>query len=338
MQNPYTTLNVKKDASAEEVKKAYRKLALEFHPDKNPDNKQAEEKFKEISAAYEVLSDKEKREQYDTYGAVGRQAEQQQYNDHLKDFQERMRQEFGGFSPRQNLRGDDISKSIGLSFMEAARGCQKTIKIEYPYGCKPCSGNGSKDGNSIKTCTACNGAGKTARQHGFMQVVTTCGTCRGQGFEVVDKCSDCAGTGIKSKVEKLKVKFPPGIDSGNTMRLPGKGMPSDMVDTPGDLFLSVTVNKHPTFIRRGLDVFSKLDVGYIDVILGTKITIPIISGNIVLKVPPGTQPECMLKVPKKGIAAKDKTGDHIVVVKVKIPDKISKKEKEMLEQIKEIKS
>lgn len=332
MKDPYKTLGVKKDAAAGEIKSAYRKLAIEFHPDKNPDDSNAEEKFKEISSAYDVLSNEEKRKQYDLYGEIGSRQQDSGFPG------------FGGFNMsdifggQRSTRGSDARKSIKIGFMEAAHGCVKKISIDYPYKCNACKGNGSKDGTSIKSCETCGGVGKVGYSQGFMQILRTCHGCHGQGSTILEKCTDCHGHKTKTKSETLKITIPAGLNNGMTMRLSGKGMPSPYGTENGDLYLTVIVTPHPRFKRDGIHVYSEENIQYVDAILGTKIQTKTIHGNVKLKIPAGTQPGSVLKIKHKGVNAANGKGDHMVSVKVSLPKELSKQEKELLEKLKGIKT
>lgn len=332
MNDLYNVLGVKKDASEQEIKKAYRQLAHKYHPDKNPGDAAAEEKFKEISAAYEVLGDQAKRQQYDQFGSVGHQQPHQNVNysdifDHID-----IGDIFGFGGRRRTTRGQDLKHHLNLSFMEAALGCSKSIEIDYPFDCKTCKGNGSKDGNNMRICPVCNGAGKVGRRQGMMQVLTTCAACRGQGEQITIICDDCKGKGQQSKKEVLKVSIPAGVDDSTTMRLSGKGLASDIGGPPGDLYLNLRVAPHNRFKRVGDTVVTDEKVSYLDAILGTKVNVETIHGNVSIKVPAGTQPDSKFRIPKKGING----GDHIASIVVTIPKELSAEEKELLTKLKNL--
>jgi len=335
---------VEKNASDAEIKKAYRKLALEFHPDKNPDNQEAEEKFKEISAAYELLCDAEKRKQYDTFGDVSSSGQTQgnAYRD-IRDMYERVRRQwsergdFGGpFRRTGAFRGDDLHKTLRISFMDAAMGASKTIIVDHLTACTDCQGTGADQGTSLDTCSACKGQGKVGTQQGFMQIVHTCPQCKGAGFTVKIKCETCSGNGTKSNSSKITMTIPPGIDNGMSMRLAGKGAPSEYGEEAGDLYISVIVDPHEKFGRAGLDIISEEHVSYVDAILGIKRSIETIHGSVNMTIPEGIQPDSVLRVKGKGIKAKKETGDHLVKIKIDMPQKASDKEKELLRQIKSL--
>ena len=333
MKNPYGTLNVKKDANESEIKKAYRKLALEFHPDKNPDNPEAEEKFKEISAAYEVLSDPKKKSEYDQYGDVGKRQHQQHsagfdINDILSGF---------GFGrQRQRTKGHDLKQRIIISFMEAAKGCEKDLLVEYPDKCDKCTGSGAESKKDIIKCSVCGGVGQTGYAQGSMRFMSTCSGCGGSGNIVTKKCSKCHGSGQCSQKNKLRVSIPAGVDNGTTIRLKGKGMSGPV--EPGDLYLYTSVSPHKTFVRDGINVRSTHKVSYLDAILGSKLKINTIHGQVTLVVPPGTQPNSILKISNKGVDITNNKGHHLAIIEVDIPKSLTGKERKALESIREIKT
>jgi len=278
------------------------------------------------------LGDADKRLQYDNYGEVGPRPTGPNpfsgFGIHFDDL-------FGGRRP--STKGHDARKQISVSFMEAVKGCTKKISIDYPKQCTACNGNGSENGSSIESCETCGGMGKVGYSQGFMQILRTCHSCHGKGHIVTKQCGECSGTGTKFKNEILKVKIPAGIENGSTIRLAGKGMPSDFGAENGDLYLSILVPPHGKFKRNGLNILSVESINYLDAILGTKITANTIHGQVKLTVPAGTQPNSVLKIKGKGIA-KDTAhvGDHLVEIKVDLPTKLSDEEKEILGRLKKI--
>jgi len=237
----------------------------------------------------------------------------------------------------RSMPGEDISKSIRLTFMEAVKGCTKSLKVSYPFECPPCQGNGSKGGKEYKACDACNGQGKVGRKQGFMQMITTCPSCRGQGYKILIACDKCKGSGYQSKDEVLKVTIPAGVDNGMSIRLAGKGMTSPYGGPSGSLYVSMVVSPHSEFERSGpTTIVSEKDVSYLDAILGTKVQVNTIHGKLTMKVPAGTQPESLLRIPQKGVHRGEEKGDHIVQIKIKLPKKTSKEEKELLNKLKDL--
>lgn len=332
MKNPYATLGIKKDANKKEIKSAYRKLAQKYHPDKNPDNDKAEDKFKEIAAAYGILGNEKKRTEYDNFGSGGNPF--QQYNGFgiNVDFEDMFR-DFMGRSARQRT-GADIRKGISISFMEAALGAEKNITIEYQKKCESCDGRGGIKPEDFRMCDVCSGTGKMGYNLGGMHYVRTCGPCRGRGRMILNKCSKCAGDGQYKHTEQLKVNIPAGVDNGMSIRLRGKGIVGPT--GPGDLYLTLQVMPHSTFTRDRLHIKSTHKVSYIDAILGSKLGISTIHGPITITIPPGTQTDSILSVSEKGIAVANETGNHLAIIKIIVPEQISESERKLLEQIKEL--
>jgi molecular chaperone DnaJ len=337
MKNPYEALGVSKEASDDEIKKVFRQLAFKYHPDKNPGDKDAEEKFKEISSAYDILNDPEKRKRFDTYGSLDPRATAGGFDPmdfmHHGGFDEWFG--FGG-KTKKNLNGDNITKNLQIDFMDAAIGTVKTLKIDYPFACSSCKGTGAKDNTSKKQCDTCAGQGKVGQNQGFMHIVSTCNACKGKGFTIIEKCPDC-NNGTKIRTDTISVTIPAGIDNGNTMRVAGKGMPSQYNGNNGDLYLRILVSPHKTFKRDGLTIYSEHNIDFIDAILGTKIDVDTIHGRIILKIPAGTQPNGLLKIAEKGIISNEGAkGDHLVGIRISIPTKITEEEKVLLEKFKEM--
>lgn len=334
MKDPYKTLGVSKSASDEEIKKAYKKLAIKYHPDRNPDNPSAEEQFKEVSSAYSLLTNPDQRKKYDTYGSVD-PGDIPKRNPYV-DFEEILRgfagDGFGFGRTRRQARGEDIQQAISIDFLEAAHGCEKKIAAEYPYNCTDCRRTGAKDGTALQQCSACGGQGKIGRNEGFMNILTTCPACAGKGNIIIDKCEKCDGKGVRFKKEVLKIKIPAGVNQGTAMKLAGKGMPS-AYGAPGDMYLRIMIKAHPQFKRDGNNVYTELKVNYINAILGDKVKIETIHGPVDLKIPAGTQPQQLLKIAKKGI---NKQGDHMVRVQIEIPKKVTDAEKALLLGLKDI--
>lgn len=347
MKNPYEVLGISKDANDEDIKKAYRKLAFQYHPDKNPNDKTAEEKFKEVGSAYDILTSPEKKQMYDAHGTIdprevySSQGPDTGYIDPI-EFIRRA----GGFgdifghdahSQKSNLRGEDVQYTISISFIEAALSATKTISVDYPLACSSCKGTGAAGATALKICEQCHGHGKIGQRQGFMHIMHTCQTCSGKGKIIITPCTDCVG-GIKSKNETIKVSIPAGIEHGNILRLSGKGMPSQHGLENGDMYLRVNIAPHVKFKRDGLTIFSEEEIDYIDAILGTKINIDTIHGMIALKIPAGTQPGSMLKISEKGIIKSDGTkGNHLVGIKVTVPSQTTQEEKDLIEKLRILK-
>lgn len=339
MQNPYEILGVKKDANENEIKKAYRELAQQTHPDKNPDNSEAEEKFKEISVAYEVLKDPKKKLEYDQFGSVGGQNyKQYSHGFGAGDFGSIFESLFGfGRNAQKNTKGRDLKQRIIISFMDAAKGCEKDLIIEYPNDCDKCNKTGAHSDKDITVCSVCNGAGQTGYAQGAVRYMSTCSGCGGAGRIITRKCDKCKGSGQCSKKEKLKVSIPAGVDNGTTIRLRGKGMPGPVES--GDLYLYTAVLSHKTFVRSGFNIRSIHKISYLDAILGSKLKISTIHSQVMLVIPPGTQPNSILKVSNNGIVTvSGNKGHHLAVIEVDIPKDLSSEDRKTLEMIREAKT
>jgi molecular chaperone DnaJ len=354
----YKLLGVSKDASQAEIKTAFRKLAHKHHPDKGGDA----EKFKEINEAYQVLGKEEKRKQYDQFGSASFSGGAGQGGFDFSGFQrggfssasgvdfEDLGDMFGGFgdmfgfssnkgsSSRRN-KASDIEAILNISFEEAAFGATKEILVEKNIKCDNCKGNGADPGAKIETCKTCNGRGRILKNQrtifGTMQVEAVCPDCRGEGQSFSKKCSKCSGTRIKSGSEKIKVKIPAGINEREAIRLSGKGNEGPKDSVSGDLILIIKIKDNKDFRREDYDVYNETEISIKQAILGDKIDIKTIHGDVVLKVPEGTQSGTTFKLKGKGIEKLRGSGlgDHFVKVLVKIPKSLSKKDKKILEEL-----
>jgi molecular chaperone DnaJ len=339
----YVVLEVSRGASPEEIKKSFRKLAMTWHPDRNPGNAAAETRFKEISEAYEVLSDPTKRQQYDTYGAVpgmggggfpGGGFQTAGFGDIFDMF-------FGG-QGRQAARpgprrGSDLRYNLELDFHEAVFGVEREIEVPRQDTCQSCSGSGSEPGKSLTRCTECGGAGQVRRmsQSFFGQVVnvTTCPRCRGEGEMVEFPCPTCHGAGRMQTAKRLRVKVPAGVDEGDQIRLTGEGEAGVKGGGYGDLYVAVTVRPHPELLRSGRDIYYNLGVGFGQAALGDSIEVPTVDGSVKLELPAGTQYGTKLRIQGHGVphVRTGRRGDQIVVVHVITPTKLSAEERKSLE-------
>ncbi|MFO8110452.1 MAG: molecular chaperone DnaJ [Thermoplasmata archaeon] len=360
----YEILGVDQDASKGEIKKAYRKKAKKFHPDRNPDKAEwAREKFKEISEAYEVLADENKRKQYDRYGEAG--VRDQYFGDqgftwndfsHREDVDDIFSQFFGGsggfddlFSDlfrsqgggrRRVRKGKDLRVTLEVELEDIKGGVEKTIRLQRKKSCETCDGAGSKDGKSA-TCSKCGGSGevRNVQRNGFQQLirVSACPACGGRGEIMTNPCSDCNGTGVKDSTETLTVKIPPGAQDGSRLKVRGKGDAGERGVPAGDLYIYLRVKPHQDFVRRGKNIYSEVDVSMTQAALGDSITIKTLGGKANIKIPPGTQPEQHLRLRNKGLPDLDgSTGDHIVIVNVEVPTKMNKEQKELLKRFQQI--
>lgn len=338
----YELLGVNRSASEDEIKKAYRKLALKFHPDRNPGDKQAEEKFKQVSEAYQVLSDSQKRVQYDQFGhaAFGDGGPFAGGFDFSAGFEDIFGDIFGEFfggatgQRRGRSRGDDLRYNLTLSFEEAVSGNEKKIKIPRHGLCESCRGTGSKPGSSPQTCSTCRGRGQVSFQQGFFSVSRTCTQCHGQGTVITDPCGACGGTGRVRKMHTLNVKIPPGVDTGSRLKLRGEGETALGGGAPGDLYVVIQVEPHPIFMRENLDILCDIPLSFVHAALGAEIDVPTLDGKVKVKIPPGTQSGKVFRLKGKGI--KDvqgyRQGDQHVRITVETPTHLTARQKELLKE------
>jgi molecular chaperone DnaJ len=354
----YEVLGVDKNASADEIKKAYRKKAIQYHPDKNPGDKAAEEKFKEAAEAYEVLSDPQKRQRYDQFGHAGMGGaggfsgggmSMEDIFSHFGDI-------FGGAGfdlgdlfggggrsrgPRVR-RGSDMRVKVRLTLEEIATGCEKKIKVRKLVQCKSCNGTGSEDGRT-ETCPTCKGTGRTVRQQrgifGMMQVQAECDTCHGEGQIIKNKCSKCNGEGVVRDEEIITINIPAGVAAGMQLTMQGKGNAAPHGGIAGDLLVLIEEEQHKNFIRQDSDLIYNLLLDMPTAILGGQIQIPTLSGEARITITPGTQPGKVLRMRGKGLPQIDQygrtygTGDLLINVGVYIPEKLSKDERKLIEQL-----
>ena len=338
----YELLGVGRNASEDEIKKAYRKLALQHHPDRNPGDKQAEETFKLISEAYQVLSDSHKRAQYDQYGHAafgdnGPFAGGFDFNSGFEDiFGDIFGEFFGGAGGRRRTqtRGEDLRYNLSLSFEEAVAGVEKKIKIPRHGPCETCRGTGAKPGTSPQTCPTCHGRGQVSFQQGFFSVSRSCSQCRGQGTIIADPCASCGGAGRTRKMHTLSVKIPAGVDNGSRLKLRGEGETAPSVGAPGDLYVVIQVETHPIFTRENLDILCDVPISFVQAALGAEIDVPTLEGKVKMKVPQGTQSGKLFRIKGKGV--KDphgyQQGDQHVRVVVETPTHLTTRQKELLKE------
>ncbi len=351
----YEVLGVGKSADEKEIKKAYRKLAMQYHPDRNPDNKEAEEKFKEINEAYEVLSDETKRRNYDQFGHEGVNGQGfggqgfgggfsgGGFEDIFGDiFGDMFGGGFGGSSRQRRRgpeRGADIRQNITIDFEEAAFGKKVSIKINRSEECDKCSGTGSKPGTSKKTCPTCNGAGevRTVQRTPFGNIASSrpCSTCGGEGEIIESPCDKCHGTGSTRKVKTIEVDIPAGIDDGQMIKLSGQGEVGSKGGPRGDLYIVVSIRNHSLFTREGYDVYLEMPVSFSQVALGGEIEVPTLDGKVVYNVPAGTQTGTVFRLREKGIKKLrgNSRGDQYVKVVVETPKHLTDRQKELLREL-----
>ncbi len=347
----YEILGVAKNASEDEIKKSYRKLAMQYHPDRNPGNAEAEKKFKEATEAYEVLKDAQKRAGYDNYGHAGAQggfsgAGQGDFNGFdFNDIFSNFSDIFGDFGGSQKssrkrssaIRGSDVRYNIEISLAEAFAGVTKNITFTIPSICSTCNGKGSEKDEKPTDCTSCKGTGKMRMQQGFFIVERTCSTCHGSGQTIKNPCKTCKGEGRVNKEKKLAVKIPSGVDDGNKIRLAGEGEAGSRGGEAGDLYVFITVKKHEFFTRDEDAIYCEAPIKFTTAALGGSIEVPIIDGSKAqLKIPEGTQTNQQFRLKSKGMSILNsggKRGDMFVKVFVETPIKLSLEERNLLEKL-----
>lgn len=342
-QDYYKVLGVDRNASEEEIKKSYRRLAMRFHPDKNPGDKEAEEKFKEASEAYEVLRDAEKREIYERYGHEGLSGAGFRgfsgFEDIFTSFGDIFEDIFGFAGGSRKSRtaarpGSDLRYDIHISFMEAVTGSEKEITIERYENCKVCGGSGAAPGTAPETCPRCRGMGQITQSSGFFSISTTCPDCRGEGRRVRNPCRQCLGSGRAKTQKRTNLKIPAGVDNGSRLRLRGEGEEGKSGGAFGDLYVFIHVEPHEFFQRDGFDVYSQVPISMAQAALGATIDILTLQGEEKLKVPKGTQNGRIFRLKGKGIPHLRGfgRGDQIVQLVVRIPTHLNKKQEELLRE------
>lgn len=353
----YEVLGVSKSADATEIKKAYRKLALKYHPDKNPGDKEAEEKFKEAAEAYDVLSNEEKKRRYDQFGHAGVGGAGQggfgggmSMDDIFSQFGD-IFGSFGGFSgfggfgggrsARRVNRGTNLRVKVKMNLQEIATGIEKKIKVKKYVACQHCNGTGAKDGKSYSTCSTCKGSGQVTRVQntilGAMQTTSTCPTCEGEGKIINEKCTFCNGKGVLMSEEVISINIPAGVGEGMQLSLSGKGNAARRGGVNGDLIVLIEEEEHPELVRDGNDLLYNVFIGYPEAVLGETVEIPTIEGKVKVKIEAGTQPGKILRLRGKGLPDVNGygKGDLLAKVNVWIPKNLSKDEKKLVEKMKE---
>ena len=353
----YEVLGVSKSADATEIKKAYRKLALKYHPDKNPGDKEAEEKFKEAAEAYDVLSNEEKKRRYDQFGHAGVGGAGQggfgggmSMDDIFSQFGD-IFGSFGGFSgfggfgggrsARRVNRGTNLRVKVKMNLQEIATGIEKKIKVKKYVACQHCNGTGAKDGKSYSTCSTCKGSGQVTRVQntilGAMQTTSTCPTCEGEGKIINEKCTFCNGECVLMSEEVISINIPAGVGEGMQLSLSGKGNAARRGGVNGDLIVLIEEEEHPELVRDGNDLLYNVFIGYPEAVLGETVEIPTIEGKVKVKIEAGTQPGKILRLRGKGLPDVNGygKGDLLAKVNVWIPKNLSKDEKKLVEKMKE---
>lgn len=348
----YEILGVTRDADADTIKKAYRKMAMKYHPDQNPDDKEAENKFKEAAQAYEVLRDADKRARYDRFGHAGVNGGGgfgggaggfHDVGDIFDAFGDIFGDFFGGGSrrgPRQRnrpRRGSDLRYYLEIDLEDVINGTKNEIDFDIEAPCDVCEGSGAKPGSGPEACGTCHGQGQVIRQQGFFQMATPCPTCAGSGEVIKDPCEKCKGQGRVPTHKKLRVNVPPGVDNGTQLRLSGEGEEGFRGGGAGDLYVEIRVRPHKTFRRQGDHLIARQEISYLQALLGSEIEVETLRGPQTLSIPRGTSTGDVLKIEDQGVPSirSGRPGDLLFEVGVKMPKKLSKKEEKLLREIAE---
>lgn len=349
----YDILGVSRSASADEIKKAYRKLAIKYHPDKNPGDKEAEEMFKEAAEAYEVLSNPEKKQRYDQFGHAGASGGYGGGNMNMDDIFSQFGDIFGGGSPfesffggggqsrggRRVARGTNLRIKVKLTLDEIAKGVEKKIKVTKQVVCGTCDGTGAKDKSSFHTCNTCGGSGSVRRVTntilGQMQTTSTCPTCNGEGTQVTNKCNVCHGDGVVRGEETISINIPAGVSEGMQLSMSGKGNAAPRGGVPGDLIILIEEIQHETLQREGNNVVYDLHISFVDAALGSSVEVPTIDGKAKIKIEPGTQGGKILRLKGKGLPEVNSyhRGDQLIYVNIWTPKVLSRDERSLLEKL-----
>ena len=334
----YEILGVSRDATDEEIKRAYRKLALTYHPDRNQGNPEAEEKFKEINQAYEVLGDQEKRAGFDRFGAAGQPGASYDFGftrnfddifgDLFNDF-------FGNTHRRRTRKGDDLRYNLEIEFEEAVFGVEKEIEIPHEVSCASCKGSRIEPGFQPVVCKACNGRGQARYTQGFFTINKTCEHCGGEGYIIKDPCQTCKGRGVVRAKKTIKVSVPPGVDTGSRLKIRGEGALGQRDSVAGDLYVVLKVKEHELFEREGDDIYVHTQVHFPVLCLGGVIKVPTLDGELELKVPPGTSAERVFRLKGRGVPKTNGygRGDQFVHLHVAVPKVMTERQRDLLEQL-----
>ena len=340
----YETLGLSRNADSTEIKKAYRRVAMECHPDRNPGNREAEERFKEAAEAYEVLSDPDKKSNYDRFGFEGLRAAGFEGFSGVEDVFSHFSELFGDFfgfggggrgGRKGTARGGDLQVEVDLTFAQAVTGCSKEVQITRRVTCSGCAGTGAAAGSRPERCSTCGGRGQVVHQQGFFMIGTVCPSCRGEGTFIKDKCKECRGAGVTTKAETLTINIPPGVDNGQRLRLTGKGELSPR-GGPGNLYVDIHVAADERFHRHGDDVQTQVSVSFATAALGGTVTIPTLdegcTGTVEVAIESGTQPGTVIVRKGQGTVRLDGygRGNQIVEIGIDVPTQLSEKQRELL--------
>lgn len=340
----YEVLGVPRTATAAEVKKSYRRVAMETHPDRNPGDHKAESRFKQAAEAYEVLSDEDKRARYDRYGHAGLGTAGGGGYSSFESIFEAFGDIFGGFDSvfraggggrSAGRAGANLKVELEIGFLQAARGCEQTITLQRGECCERCDGSGLKPGKQRQPCGRCGGRGEVTRSQGFFAIRSACPSCNGQGAIVTDPCAKCSGSGVEQRRRELQLKIPPGVENGTRMRLGGEGEAGTQGGPSGDLYVFLTVSPHDLFERQDDDIICEVPISFGQAALGARITVPTLEGSEELEIAPGTQSHTIVRLSGKGFPSLRGygKGDQLVKMVVEVPRQITREQDELIRQL-----